>query len=107
MTKRMNLLAPVHPGTILRDDFLEPMGLKPAQLARILKVAAPTVNQIVRGRKSVTASMALRLEKALGSSAQFWLNIQARYDLDVAKSEIQDSLKGIRRIHASSHHAAA
>jgi len=83
-TKR---LRPVHPGDILRYDFMEPLKLTAYRVAKDLSVSAPTVNEIVRRRKSVTAEMALRLARYFGTSAQLWLNLQAQYDLEVASQK--------------------
>jgi len=80
-------LKPVHPGDILRHDFLEPTGMTPFRLARCLDVSAPTVNDIARGRRAVTAEMALRLARFWGTSPQFWLNLQAQYDLAEAEAK--------------------
>lgn len=81
-TKR---LKPVHPGDILRHDFLDPIEMTPYRLAKELHVSPPTVNEIARGRRAVSADMALRLARFWGTSAQFWLNLQARYDLETAE----------------------
>jgi addiction module HigA family antidote len=80
-------LKPVHPGDILRHDFLEPTGMTPYRLARHLDVSAPTVNDIARGRRAVTAEMALRLAHFWSTSPQFWLNLQAQYDLAEADAK--------------------
>ena len=81
-------LRPVHPGDILRNDFLEPLGITCYRLAKELGVSRPTVNQLVGRRRSVTAEMALRLARHFGTSAQVWQNLQAQYDLEVATSKI-------------------
>jgi antitoxin HigA-1 len=84
-TKR---LRPVHPGDILLHDFMEPLKLSSYRLAKELGVTAPTVNEIVRRRRAVTAEMALRLSRYFGTSAQLWQNLQAQYDLEVASQKI-------------------
>ena len=71
-----NGMRPVHPGEILKEEYLEPLGLTAAALARALHVSAPTVNDIVLMRRSISADVALRLAVALETSAQFWLNLQ-------------------------------
>jgi addiction module HigA family antidote len=81
-------LRPVHPGDILRNDFLEPLGLTAYRLAKELGVSRPTVNQLVARRRSVTAEMALRLARYFGTSALVWQNLQAQYDLEVATIKI-------------------
>jgi addiction module HigA family antidote len=81
-------LRPVHPGDILRNDFLEPLGMTCYRLAKELGVSRPTVSQLVGRRRSVTAEMALRLARYFRTSAQVWQNLQAQYDLEVATSKI-------------------
>ncbi len=77
-------LPPVHPGEILRDEFLEPMGLSVYELANSIKVPRSRANDIVRGRRAVTTDTALRLGRYFGTTAEFWINLQTRHDLDVA-----------------------
>ena len=88
MRKRGSKIPPIHPGETLREDFLRPLGLSANALALELRVPATRVNDIVRGRRAITAGTALRLARFFGTSAQFWMNLQANYDLEVA----QDSL---------------
>jgi addiction module HigA family antidote len=84
MSRKTRLLPPVHPGDILREDLMGPLGLSINSLARDLRVPVTRVSEIVNGRRSVTADTALRLARYFGSSPQFWLNLQAAYDLEVA-----------------------
>jgi addiction module HigA family antidote len=77
-------LAPIHPGEILRDDFLEPMKISVYTLARLIKVPRSRVNDIVLGRRGITADTALRLARYFGTSPEFWINLQARHDLEIA-----------------------
>ncbi|NWL78510.1 addiction module antidote protein, HigA family [Pseudomonas taiwanensis] len=72
----INGMRPIHPGEILREEFLEPLGITPAALARALHVSAPTVNDIVCERRGITADMALRLGRYFDTTAQFWMNLQ-------------------------------
>ncbi len=81
-------LKPVHPGVILKHDFLKPLELSAYRLAIELGVSRPTVSQIVGGDRSITADMALRLSRYFGTSAEVWLNLQAQHDLDVALNRI-------------------
>lgn len=81
-------LEPIPPGEILQYEFLEPLGISQNQLARDLDVPAGRINEIVKGNRALTADTALRLEKYFGVSAQFWLNLQSRYDLKVAKRDL-------------------
>jgi len=78
-------IPPVHPGEILREDFLRPMGISVYALANAIKVPRSRVNDIVLGRRAITADTALRLARYFGSSPEFWINLQAHYDLAVVK----------------------
>lgn len=78
-------LTPIHPGEILREDVLEPLGLSVNQLAKALDVDTPRLNEIVRGRRGITADTALRLARYLGTTAKFWLNLQSDYELRVVR----------------------
>lgn len=82
-------LDPVHPGEILRDEFLRPMALDIDRLARALKVQRPLLNDIARGRRAVDSDLARRLGRYFGMSPEFWINLQVRHDLDVAKPAVQ------------------
>ena len=81
-------LRPVHPGDVLLHDFMQPLKLSSYKLARELGVAAPTVNEIVRRRRAMTAEMALRLSRHFATTAQLWQNLQAQYDLEIANRKI-------------------
>ena len=81
-------LRPVHPGDILLHDFMQPLKLSSYRVAKELGVAAPTVNEIVRRRRAITAEMALRLSRYFGTSAQLWQNLQTQYDLEIANKRI-------------------
>ena len=85
-------LPPVHPGTILRDEFLKPMQLSVYRLARSIKVSRPRMNEIVLGRRAVTTDTALRLARYFGTTPEFWLNLQTRYDLDVADRTVRPKI---------------
>ncbi|GCE39094.1 HigA protein (antitoxin to HigB) [Rhodococcus wratislaviensis] len=90
-----DLSSPIHPGEILREDFLEPFGITQNRLATLTGVPPRRINEIVLGKRSITADTALRLAKVFGNSAQFWLNLQDRYDLDLAADKLGDTLAGI------------
>jgi addiction module HigA family antidote len=77
-------LPPVHPGEILRDEFLKPMDISVYELANAIKVPRTRANDIVLGRRGITVDTAIRFGRYLGTSPEFWINLQARYDLDVA-----------------------
>lgn len=86
-------LPPIHPGEILRDDFLRPMGLSVYGLARALKVSRPRVNDIVLGRRAISVDTALRLGRYFGTTPEFWIHLQTRYDLDVAERTIRPGIE--------------
>jgi addiction module HigA family antidote len=77
-------LPPVHPGRILRDEFLTPMGISVYELANAIKVPRSRVNDIVLGRRAITTDTALRLGRYFGTTPEFWINLQGHYDLDLA-----------------------
>ena len=85
-------LEPVHPGEILQKEFLEPMGLSQNKLAIALHVPARRINEIVLGKRRVTADTALRLAKYFNNSAQFWLGLQMDYELDVAEDALESKI---------------
>jgi addiction module HigA family antidote len=77
-------LSPVHPGEILLEEFLKPLKISQNRLGRDLGVPAQRINEIIRGRRTITVDTALRLAKYFGTTPQFWLNLQAHYDLEMA-----------------------
>ncbi|MGB6064784.1 MAG: HigA family addiction module antitoxin [Desulfomonilaceae bacterium] len=79
------LLPPIHPGEILHEDLMKPLGLSQNKLAQELAVDPGRINQIVAGRRGITADTALRLARYFGTTPEFWMNLQARYDLETAK----------------------
>ncbi|HUD97988.1 MAG TPA: HigA family addiction module antitoxin [Bryobacteraceae bacterium] len=79
-------MPPIHPGETLREDFLKPLGLTANRLATELFVPVTRVNDLVRGRRSITADTALRLARYFGTTPQFWMNLQSNYDLELAQS---------------------
>lgn len=92
MTKQA-FIAPIHPGEILKEEFLDPMELSQRAFARRIDVPANRVNQIVRGQRSITGDTALRFGLALGTSPEMWLRLQARYELEKAQDESEPDLK--------------
>jgi len=91
----MKKLDNVHPGEVLFEEFLKPMGISQNKLARAMHVPPRRINEIVHGHRSVTADTALRLNKVLGVSAEFWMGLQADYDLEEAKTEDMDTLESV------------
>ncbi|MDR0958915.1 MAG: HigA family addiction module antidote protein [Propionibacteriaceae bacterium] len=94
-------LAPVHPGEVLLGDFIEGFGITQNRLALAIGVPPRRINEIVHGKRSVTADTALRLSKYFGTTPQFWLNLQTQYDLDVAEDRITDQLGAITSLRAA------
>lgn len=84
----MNKLPPVHPGEVLLEDFIKPLGLSQYRVAKDLGVPSLRISQIIRGQRSITADTALRLARYFGTSANVWLRMQARYDLEIAETKI-------------------
>ncbi|MCB0926930.1 MAG: HigA family addiction module antitoxin [Mycolicibacterium insubricum] len=93
---------PTHPGELLLREFMEPLGITQYALAKAIGVPLPRINQIVHGRRSITADTALRLSRALGLSDAFWVNVQSRYDLDMARVQLGDKLDQIEKIAVGS-----
>ncbi|MGA1194832.1 MAG: HigA family addiction module antitoxin [Kiritimatiellia bacterium] len=89
MKKKMT---PIHPGEILIEEFLKPMGISQYRLAQDINVPPRRINEIVHGKRSVSADTALRLGRYFGMSPQFWLNLQSHYDLDMAEDLLGDRL---------------
>ena len=83
----------IHPGEILEEEFLKPMGISQTRLALDIRVPAPRINAIVRGKRSITAETALRLGAYFGMEPQFWLNLQSNYDLGKAQSGVWNSIR--------------
>ncbi len=87
MAKAAKTRPPVHPGTILKVDLLDPLGMSINQLAKELRVPANRLSQIVRGRRGITADTSLRLARYFGFSPEYWLNMQAHYELEVIRRQ--------------------
>ena len=83
---------PVHPGVVLAEDFLKEREISQYRLAKGISVSARRINEIVQGKRSITADTALRLAKFFGMEAQFWMNLQSHYDLEIAKDAIAGKL---------------
>jgi addiction module HigA family antidote len=86
-------IMPIHPGEILLEEFLEPLKISQYRLAKDISVPARRINEIVHGKRSVTADTALRLSRYFGLSDRFWLNLQARYDLELEKDKLQGRIE--------------
>jgi addiction module HigA family antidote len=88
----MKTIEPIHPGEILDEEFLDPMGISQYRLAKDISVPARRINEIVHGKRSITADTALRLGRYFGTSAQFWMNLQDHFDLEVQMDKIGSRL---------------
>ncbi|GBD98615.1 putative HTH-type transcriptional regulator YbaQ [bacterium BMS3Abin07] len=91
-------LASIHPGEILLEEFLKPMGISQYKLAKDISVPARRINEIVQGKRSITPDTALRLSRYFGLSERFWINLQARYDLEIEKDRLRGRLD--EEVHA-------
>lgn len=89
----MEKLKPVHPGEMLKEEFLDPINISQREFARIIKVPANRVNQIVNGKRAITGDTAIRFGLALNTSPEFWLRLQDRFELEKTYDEVGDSLK--------------
>ena len=94
-------LPPIHPGEVLLEDFLKPMGISQYRLAKDISVSPRRINEIVHGKRSITADTALRLSRFFGASERFWLNLQTRYDLEVEKDRLGDDLEKEVAVYAA------
>jgi addiction module HigA family antidote len=96
------MMAPVHPGAMLQEDFLDPLGVSQYRLAQAIGVPARRINEIVHGTRRISADTALRLSRFFGMSDGFWMNLQAHYDLEVEKDRLRTTLAGIEPLEAAS-----
>jgi len=86
-------ITPIHPGEILAEEFMEPLGITQYRLAKLINVPPRRINEIVHGTRRITADTALRLGKCFAMEAQFWMNLQSHYDLELAQDELGEKLK--------------
>jgi addiction module HigA family antidote len=99
--KRLWAIRPIHPGEILREDVLPALARPKAEIARLLGISRQTLYDILNEKQPVTAAMALRLGKLCGDGPDIWLNLQKRYDLQIAERELGDALDAIPRLEAA------
>ena len=97
----METIPPIHPGEILMEEFLEPLEVSQNRLAVAIGVPPRRINEIVHGKRGITADTALRLERYFGVSAQFWLNLQTRYELDLAEDRVAEQIAAITPLQAA------
>ena len=95
--------APVHPGEILLEEFLKPMGITQYQLAKDINVPPRRINEIVHGERSISADTALRLSRFFAMSENFWMNLQSHYDLEVQKDKLAGRLESEVRTYVRTH----
>ena len=95
------IMPPVHPGEILLEEFLGPLSLSQYQLAKAVDVPARRINEIVHGQRRISADTALRLSRYFGTSERFWLNLQARYDIEIEKDRLGAALDVIQPLSAA------
>jgi antitoxin HigA-1 len=93
MRRKKKLLPPIHPSEILREEYLKPLGLSMNKLALDLRVPVTRISEIVRERRGITTDTALRLARYFNTTARFWLNLQASYDLEVAEDESSERIE--------------
>jgi addiction module HigA family antidote len=101
MTMTERKLPPIHPGEILLEEFLKPFGLSQYRLAKDISVPPRRINEIVLGKRSISPDTALRLSRYFGLSDRFWINLQARYDLEVEKDKLAGRLEREVRVHVA------
>ena len=94
-------LAPIHPGEILREEFMHPLGLSSNALAKAIGVTTARVNEIVREKRGITADTALRLARYFGTDAQSWMNLQTHYDTEMAREKIGEEKLAVIKQHAA------
>ena len=93
-------LPPIHPGDVLREDFLAAMGMTQYALAKAMKVDPRRINEIVQGKRAVSADTALRLSLVFGTTAEFWMNLQSQHDLATARTTLGDTLSDVKPVAA-------
>ncbi|TRU31778.1 MAG: addiction module antidote protein, HigA family [Microcystis aeruginosa Ma_MB_F_20061100_S20] len=101
MTEK-KLLAPIHPGEILLEEFLKPMEISQERLAEYLNVLIEQIKEIIEEKRGITADIALRLSRYFGMSERFWMNLQTRYDIEVEKDRLRERLEKEVKVYAAS-----
>jgi antitoxin HigA-1 len=96
-------LFPIHPGEVLWEDFMKPLGLTQSRLAHDIGVAPIRISQIVKGERSITVDTAMRLARYFSTSAAVWLRLQVRYELEVAERELSERIKREVKVHPQTH----
>ncbi len=99
-------IEPIHPGEILLEEFLKPMGISQYRLAKDINVPARRINEIIHGKRSVSVDTALRLSRYFSLSERFWLNLQTRYDIELQKDKLDKRIKEEVKVLATEKHSA-
>jgi antitoxin HigA-1 len=97
----MSKLPPIHPGEVLMADFIEPLGITQHKVAVAIGVPPRRINEIVHGKRRITADTALRLSRYLGTTGMFWINLQNRYDLEIERDALGEKLDSIRPLQSA------
>jgi len=97
----MEKIAPIQPGEVLMEEFIQPLGITQNRLAVAIAVPPRRINEIVHGKRRITADTALRLGRYFGTSAQFWLNLQSHFDLEVESDALRSELDAIRPLQSA------
>ena len=95
------IMAPIHPGEILLQEYLEPLGVTQHKLAVAIGVPPRRINEIVHGKRGISADTALRLARYFGTTERFWLNLQGRYDLELERDRLTDQLQEIKPLRSA------
>lgn len=95
------VMPPIHPGEVLMDEYLEPLGVTQHRLAVAIGVPPRRINEIVHGKRRITADTALRMARYFGTSERFWMNLQGRYDLEVERDRLVDTLDEIKPLKSA------
>lgn len=91
--KEIDAFAPIHPGEVLHEEYLKPLGISQSKLALAMRVSPQRINEIINGKRSITAETAIRLAKAIGTTPEFWLSLQDGYDLQITESNIGSQIE--------------
>jgi addiction module HigA family antidote len=105
MSRKRKLLSPIHPGEILREDYLKPLGLSMNRLALELRVPVTRISEIIHERRGITSDTALRLARYFDTTPRYWVNLQSAYDLEVAQDELSDRIE--QEVRPGDHHLAS
>ncbi len=100
MMAKQKKLPPIHPGEVLKEEFIEPLAITSYRVAKDTHTPATRISEIIKGRRSITADTALRFSRYFGTTPEFWLNLQSRYDLEMAEDRLGDSINEVKPLAA-------